>query len=79
MAKKRKRGGKRYKKVSLSLPKSLYSVLNGIALNDDRKLNRLIKAILLEAINEKTIAELESYISGSEVEEEAIEVEEEKA
>jgi len=78
----RRKGGARYKTVKLSLPKRLYSILNGIAIGDERKLNRLIKGILLEAINEKTIAELESYISGGEVEEETIEVkamEEEKA
>jgi len=78
----RRKGGARYKTVKLSLPKRFYSVLNGIAVGDERKLNRLIKGILLEAINEKTIAELESYISGGEVEEETVEVkeiEEEKA
>jgi len=63
----------------LSLPKRLYSVLNGIAMGDERKLNKLIKGIVLEAISEKTIAELEKYISGGEVEEEAVEVKEEKA
>jgi len=62
--------------LSLSLPKRLYSVLNGIAMGDERKLNKLIKGIVLEAISKKTIAELESYISSSEVEKETIEVEE---
>jgi len=76
MARRGKKGGRRYKKVSLSLPKRLYSVLNGIALGDPIKLNRLIKGILLEAISEKTISELESYIFSGEVEEETIEVEE---
>ena len=61
----RKKGGPRYKKVSLSLPKRLYSILNGIAMGDDRKLNRLIKGIIEEKLQEATVAELEAYISGS--------------
>jgi len=67
----RKKGGPRYKKVHLSLPKRLYSILNGIAMGDERKLNRLIKGILEEKLQESTVAELEAYISGgSETEEE---------
>jgi len=66
----RRKGGPRYKKVSLSLPKRLYSILNGIAMGDDRKLNRLIKGILEEKLQEATVAELEAYISGEKEEEE---------
>jgi hypothetical protein len=62
---KRKRGGPRYKKVCISLPKRIYSVLNGIAMGDDRKINRLIKAILEEKLQESTVAELEAYISSA--------------
>jgi hypothetical protein len=51
--------------ASLSLPKRLYSILNGIAMGDDRKLNRLIKGIIEEKLQEATVAELEAYISGS--------------
>ncbi len=61
----RKKGGPRYKKVHLSLPKRLYSILNGIAMGDDRKLNRLIKGIIEEKLQEATVAELEAYITGS--------------
>ncbi len=66
----RRKGGPRYKKVSLSLPKRLYSILNGIAMGDDRKLNRLIKGILEEKLQESTVAELEAYITGEKEEEE---------
>lgn len=66
----RRKGGPRYKKVSLSLPKRLYSILNGIAMGDDRKLNRLIKGILEEKLQEATVAELEAYITGEKEEEE---------
>jgi len=60
----RKKGGPRYKKVHLSLPKRLYSILNGLAMGDERKLNRLIKAIIEEKLQEATVAELEAYITG---------------
>lgn len=66
----RRKGGPRYKKVNLSLPKRLYSILNGIAMGDDRKLNRLIKGILEEKLQEATVAELEAYITGEREEEE---------
>jgi hypothetical protein len=67
----RKKGGPRYKKVHLSLPKRLYSILNGLAMGDERKLNRLIKAIIEEKLQESTVAELEAYITGSTEEEPA--------
>ena len=72
----RKRGGARYKTVKLSLPKRLYSILNGIAMGDDRKLNRLIKGILEEKLREATVAELEAYITGEKEEFEEVETEE---
>lgn len=58
----RRRGGPRYKKVSLSLPKRLYLVLSGIAMGDEKKLNRLIKGILEDKLQESTVAELEMYL-----------------
>jgi hypothetical protein len=66
----RRKGGPRYKKVQLSLPKRLYSILNGLAMGDDRKLNRLIKGIIEEKLQEATVAELEAYITGGSSEEE---------
>ncbi len=74
----RRRGGPRYKKVSLSLPKRLYLVLSGIAMGDDKKLNRLIKGILEDKLQESTVAELEMYLKKVE-EEEKEEKEEETA
>ena len=75
----RKKGGPRYKKVHLSLPKRLYSILNGIAMGDERKLNRLIKGIIEEKLQEATVAELEAYITGgSEAEEETVSTTEQK-
>ena len=64
----RKKGGPRYKKVSLSLPKRLYFVLNGIAMGDDKKLNRLIRGILEDKLMESTLAELELYLGKGEEE-----------
>jgi len=70
----RKKGGPRYQKVVLSLPKRLYFILNGIAMGDERKLNRLIKGILEDKLMESTVAELELYLGRGE--EEEVEVEE---
>ncbi len=71
MAKKgRKKGGPRYKRLTISLPKRLYYVLNGIALGDEKKLNRLIKGILEDKLMESTVAELEVYLGRGEEEEE---------
>ncbi|QWK19036.1 MAG: hypothetical protein KNN13_05850 [Hydrogenobacter thermophilus] len=73
----RKKGGPRYKRVVLSLPKRLYYVLNGIAMGDERKLNRLIKGILEDKLMESTVGELELYLGRAEEEEkEAIQEEE---
>ncbi len=66
----RKKGGPRYKRVVLSLPKRLYYVLNGIAMGDERRLNRLIKGILEDKLTESTVAELELYLGRIEEEEE---------
>ncbi len=66
----RRRGGPRYKKVSLSIPKRLYLVLNGIAMGDAKKLNKLIRGILEDKLQESTVAELELYIRKPEEEEE---------
>ncbi len=72
----RRRGGPRYKRVSLSLPKRLYLILNGIAMGDDKKLNRLIKGILEDKLQESTVAELEMYLRRLEEEKEEKEEEE---
>ncbi len=75
----RKKGGPRYKRVALSLPKRLYYVLNGISMGDERKLNRLIKGILEDKLMESTVAELELYLGRVEEEEEEKEEEQPQA
>ncbi len=65
----RKKGGPRYKKISVSLPKRLYLILNGVAMGDERKLNRLIRGILEDKLMESTVAELEMYLGRVEEEE----------
>ncbi len=72
----RRKGGPRYRRVTLSLPKRLYSVLNGIAMGDEKKLNRLIKGILEDKLQECTVAELEAYLRKVEEEEAKAEKEE---
>ncbi len=72
----RRRGGPRYKRISISLPKRLYLILNGIAMGDDKKLNRLIKSILEDKLQESTVAELEMYLRRLEEEKEEKEEEE---
>ncbi len=69
----RKRGGPRYKKVSISLPKRLYLILSGIAMGDDKKLNRLVKGILEDKLQESTVAELELYLKKIEEEDSKLE------
>ncbi len=69
----RKRGGPRYKKVSISLPKRLYLILSGIAMGDDKKLNRLVKGILEDKLQESTVAELELYLKKMEEEDTKLE------
>ncbi len=65
----RRKGGPRYKRVSISLPKRLYLILNGVAMGDERKLNRLIRGILEDKLMESTVAELEMYLGRVEEEE----------
>ncbi|MDQ7082517.1 MAG: hypothetical protein Q9N34_05850 [Aquificota bacterium] len=55
----RRRGGPRYKRFLFLCPRGLYLVLNGIAMGDAKKLNRLIKGILEDKLQESTVAELE--------------------
>lgn len=71
----KKKGGARYKKIKLSLPKRLYMILNGVALGDERKLNRLIKGIIEDKLAESTVKELELYLSKLEEEPEEEETE----
>ena len=70
MARRGRRGN--YRRVTLSLPKRLYMVLNGIAGGDERLLNRLIRGILEDKLSESTFAELELYIRTRREEEEEV-------
>lgn len=72
----KKKSGARYKKIKLSLPKRLYMILNGVAMGDERKLNRLIKGIIEDKLAESTVKELELYLSKLEEEPEEEETEE---
>ncbi|WP_457600382.1 hypothetical protein [Hydrogenivirga sp.] len=51
-------------------------MLSGIAMGDDKKLNRLIKGILEDKLQESTVAELEMYLKKIEEEEKEEEKEE---
>ncbi|WP_164930805.1 hypothetical protein [Aquifex aeolicus] len=77
MARRRKAGPK-YRKVTLSLPKSTYYILLGIAQGDEKKLNKLIRGIIEDKFAESTVEELQMYLTKPEREhkEEAEETEE---
>ncbi|RUM31153.1 MAG: hypothetical protein DSY42_03255 [Aquifex sp.] len=68
MARRRKAGPK-YKKITLSVPKSTYYILLGIAQGDEKKLNKLIRGIIEDKFAESTVEELQMYISKPEQEE----------
>jgi len=68
MARRRKSGPK-YKKIILSVPKSTYYILLGIAQGDEKKLNKLIRGIIEDKFAESTVEELQMYISKPEQEE----------
>jgi len=58
MARGRKPGKRANKVVRLSLPKRTYYVLYGIAGNNEQRMNKLIRAILEEKLENSTLAEL---------------------
>jgi len=58
MARGRKAGKRANKTVRLSIPKKLYYILYGVAGNNEQKLNRLIRLIVEEKLNNSTVAEL---------------------
>ncbi len=66
MATRGRKPGKRTNKIiKVSLPKKLYYILYGIAGNNDVKLNRLIKLIIEEKLENSTIAELSGLLESS--------------
>ncbi len=68
MARRRKAGPK-YKKITISVPKSIYYILLGIAQGDEKKLNKLIRGIIEDKFAESTVEELQMYITKPEREE----------
>ena len=75
MARRRKAGPK-YKKITISVPKSIYYILLGIAQGDEKKLNKLIRGIIEDKFAESTVEELQMYITKTEREEKELEEEE---
>ena len=75
MARRRKAGPK-YKKITISVPKSIYYILLGIAQGDEKKLNKLIRGIIEDKFAESTVEELQMYIIKPEKEEKELEEEE---
>ncbi len=71
MARRRKAGPK-YKKITISVPKSIYYILLGIAQGDEKKLNKLIRGIIEDKFAESTVEELQMYITKPEREEKEI-------
>lgn len=58
MARGRRGRRKGVKSVKLSLSKRTYNILYGIAGNNEQKLNRLIKLIIEEKLENSTVGEL---------------------
>jgi len=65
----RRKAGPKYKKITLSVPKSTYYILLGIAQGDEKKLNKLIRGIIEDKFAESTVEELQMYIIKPEQEE----------
>jgi len=62
MAKGRREGKRTNKTIRLSIPKRLYYILQGIAGNNEQKLNRLIRIIIEEKLKNSTVAEIASML-----------------
>ena len=58
MARGRKAGKRANRIVRLSIPKRLYYILLGVAGNNEQKLNRLIRLIIEEKLENSTVSEL---------------------
>ncbi len=77
MARGRKPGKRTNKTVKVSLPKKTYYILYGIAGNNEMKLNKLIKTIIEERLDNSTISDLSKLLETTKKEkEEAKETEE---
>jgi hypothetical protein len=65
MARGRKAGKRVNKTIRLSIPKRLYFVLYGVAGNNEQKLNRLIRLIIEEKLNNSSLGELMELLESS--------------
>ena len=54
----RKRGGARFEEVCLKLEKKHYRVINAVCGGDQRKIGRVIRALVAEAIKGKQVSDL---------------------
>ncbi len=66
----RKPGKRANRIIKLSVPKKLYFVLLGIAGNNEQKMNRLIRTIVEEKLENSTIAELSQMLESKKEREE---------
>ena len=78
MARGRKAGKRANRVVRLSIPKRLYFILLGVAGNNEQKLNRLIRLIIEEKLENSTVAELSQLLEPTKRKEEETEVETEE-
>jgi len=62
MTKGRRAGKRTNKTIRLSIPKRLYYILQGIAGNNEQKLNRLIRIIIEEKLENSTVTEIASML-----------------
>mgnify|MGYP001772477418 CR=1 FL=1 len=72
----RKKAGPKYRKIVVSVPKSIYYILLGIAQGDEKKLSKLIRGIIEDKFAESTVEELQMYLTKPEREEKEVEEEE---
>ncbi len=76
MARGRKAGKRANRVVKLSIPKRLYYILLGVAGNNEQKLNRLVRLIVEEKLENSTVAELSQLLEPTKRKEEETETEE---
>ena len=53
-----KRGGPRFEEVTIKLDKKIFKLLNAVSGGDSKKLNRLIRRLIIESLSTKQMEEL---------------------
>ena len=53
-----KRGGPRFEEITIKLDKKYFRVINAVCGGDQRKINRLIRRLIAEALSGKQMEEL---------------------